>query len=90
MSLCLDYVENEKGLLPIELVRLSETAVKYTAEQAEAQAKGVSENRLQNIVITLDKIKLALRQPSQPESPPLVLAAAKDVVDYLWNGMGLA
>lgn len=32
---------------------------------------GVSENRLQNIVITLDKVKRYLRQPGQPLRPPL-------------------
>lgn len=87
MSLCLGYVEKEKCLLPKELVKLSETSIKYTFEQAEAQAKGVSENRLQNIVITLDKLKLALRQPCQPESPPLAIVPDKEVIDYLWNGM---
>lgn len=48
---------------------------------------GVSENRIQNIVITLDKIRLALRQPSQPEAPPLMLLAEEDVVEYLWQGI---
>ncbi len=31
----------------------------------------MSENRLQNIVITLDKVKRYLRQPGQPLRPPL-------------------
>ena len=41
---------------------------------------GVSDNRLQNVVITLDKVKLCLERPGQPPaltSSPLTL--------MLWN-----
>ena len=31
---------------------------------------GVSDNRLQNVVITLDKVKLCLERPGQPPPPP--------------------
>jgi len=30
---------------------------------------GVSDNRLQNVVITLDKVKLCLERPGQPPPP---------------------
>ena len=30
-----------------------------------AEAKGVASNRLQNVVITLDKVKMVLQQPGQ-------------------------
>ena len=34
---------------------------------------GVSDNRLQNVVITLDKVKLCLERPGQPP-PPLQMS----------------
>lgn len=40
---------------------------------------GVAENRLQNIVITLDKVKRFLRQPGQPLGPPLQLLSDEEV-----------
>lgn len=40
---------------------------------------GVAENRLQNIVITLDKVKRFLRQPGQPLGPPLQLLSDDEV-----------
>ncbi|GMH38444.1 hypothetical protein BSKO_06328 [Bryopsis sp. KO-2023] len=86
VALCLEYVEKERTQLPAELLRLPANLAQYTPEQAEAQAKGVSENRLQNIVITLDKIKLSLRQPGQPSGPPLIFLSETEVIDYLWKG----
>ncbi len=48
---------------------------------------GVSNNRLQNIVITLDKVKLCLNKPGQCQRAPLRLLSEAEVVDYLWSGL---
>jgi hypothetical protein len=40
----------------------------YTIERATAEAVGVELNRLQNIVITLDKVKHCLNVPDQVRS----------------------
>ena len=47
---------------------------------------GVSDNRLQNIVITLDKIKLCLHKSGNTCKPPLRLLSDEEVIDYLWTG----
>ena len=52
-----------------------------------SSAAGVCDNRLQNVVITLDKIKMFLGKPGQPHNPPLRLLSSAEVLDYLWMGM---
>jgi len=47
---------------------------------------GVSDNRLQNVVITLDKVKLCLGKPGQPQEAPLALMDDKEIVHFLWTG----
>jgi len=46
---------------------------------------GVSDNRLQNVVITLDKVKLCMEQ-GQCREPPLRLLADAEVAEHLWTG----
>ena len=53
-----------------------------------AEAKGVTANRLQNIVITLDKVKRVLEAAEQPQGPCLELLSEAQVLDHLWNGAG--
>ena len=48
---------------------------------------GVSDNRLQNIVITLDKIKLCLHKSGNTCKPPLRLLSDEEVIEYLWTGV---
>lgn len=43
-------------------------------------------NRVQNILITMDKVKLCLRVPGQTCSPPLRLLTDAEVVAHLWSG----
>ena len=62
-ALIMEYVETEQALLPQELLALRPPYATYTAASAAAEAKGVSDNRLQNVVITLDKVKLCLERP---------------------------
>ena len=40
---------------------------------------------MQNLVITLEKLKYFLRQPNQKQNPPLRVLTPKEVVDILWN-----
>ena len=47
---------------------------------------GVSDNRVQNVVITLDKVKLTLSRPDQCQRPPLRLLNTEEVTEYLWTG----
>ena len=62
-ALIMEYVESEQALLPQELLALRPPYATYTPASAAAEAKGVSDNRLQNVVITLDKVKLCLERP---------------------------
>ena len=47
---------------------------------------GVSDNRVQNVVITLDKVKLTLSRPEQCRRAPLRLLDSEEVTEYLWTG----
>jgi hypothetical protein len=47
---------------------------------------GVSDNRLQNVVITLDKIKLCLQKSGNTCKPPLRLLSDAEATEYLWTG----
>ena len=47
---------------------------------------GVSDNRVQNVAITLDKARLVLQQPGQSQQPPLRLCSDEEVMDHLWSG----
>lgn len=46
---------------------------------------GVSDSRLQNVVITLDKVKLCMQQ-GQCCDPPLRFLSDAEVVEHLWSG----
>lgn len=77
-ALIMEYVETEQALLPQELLALRPPYATYTPASAAAEAKGVSDNRLQNVVITLDKVKLCLERPgshSYPKACALLLIA---------------
>ena len=125
-ALVLEFVEEEQGLLPAQLLALPRNLAAYTPASAAAEAKGaelpsavlcqptfpreacnwpswactcpdrrwrgcaacvgVSDNRLQNIVITLDKVKLCLHKSGNTCKPPLRLLSDEEVTDYLWTG----
>ena len=73
-ALIMEYVETEQALLPRELLALRPPYATYTPASAAAEAKGVSDNRLQNVVITLDKVKLCLERPGTSATAPALLA----------------
>jgi hypothetical protein len=82
-ALTLLYIEEEKAALPSALYAARELG--YTPEGAAEQARGVAENRLQNLIITLDKVKHVLRQPGQPQGPPLRLLSEAETAAALWS-----
>lgn len=75
-ALIMEYVETEQALLPQELLSLRPPYATYTPASAAAEAKGVSDNRLQNVVITLDKVKLCLERSGTSASASALLACA--------------
>ena len=82
-ALVLEYIEDEKNELPAELCALPRFP--YSPEQAAEKARGVAETRLQNLAITLDKVKHFLRQPGQPLGPPLRLLNDAETAEVLWT-----
>ena len=81
-SLICEYLEAEETCLREELL----TMKRYDEVTASAEAKGVIMNRVQNIVITLDKIRMVLKQPTQTTEPPLRRMTDSQVASHLWNG----
>lgn len=84
-ALVLEFVELERQLLPAQLLALQLRA-RYTPLAAAAEAKGVSDNRLQNIAITLDKVRLCMQHPGQPQKPPLRLLSDEEAKQHVWSG----
>ena len=85
-ALTLEYVDLERALLPDALLEQPLDGIAYDAAFASATAAGVVATRLQNIIITLDKIKYVLRQPGQCRAPFLRPLTEEEVVDHLWSG----
>ncbi|GIL69137.1 hypothetical protein Vretifemale_124 [Volvox reticuliferus] len=85
-ALVLEYVELERKELPKVLMRLPPQLAKYTQESAEIEAEAIAQNRVQQIVITLDKVKHVLRQPGQLQAAPMRLLTEAEMVAHLWSG----
>ncbi|KAK9817177.1 hypothetical protein WJX72_010690 [[Myrmecia] bisecta] len=85
-ALILEYVEEEEARLPNELLAVKPPLAFYTPASAAAEAKGVRDNRIQNVVITLDKVKMCLQKPDQPLGPPLRMLSDDAVQEHLWTG----
>ena len=86
-ALIMEYVETEQAMLPLELLALRPPYATYTPASAAAEAKGVSDNRLQNVVITLDKVKLCLERPGSHSYLRLCLCTAAHCMFrvFLWR-----
>lgn len=41
---------------------------------------------MQNIVITIDKVRMCLKQDCQPKGPPLVPLTQAETLQHLWTG----
>ena len=85
-ALVLEYVELEKELLPEALMEKPLDGIVYDRGFAEATAAGVVATRVQNLVITLDKIKYVLRQEGQCREPFLRTIGEEEIIEHLWDG----
>ncbi len=84
-ALICEYLELEEACLKDELLN-RDPYKSYTEATAAAEAKGVVANRVQNIAITLDKVRMFLSQPGQPTEPVLKSLTEDQIVDHLWRG----
>jgi len=85
-SLICEYLEMEEQCLRRDFLEKEPYKGRYTEAAAAAEAKGVIANRVQNIAITLDKVKMFLKQPNQTLDAPLRVMSQQEIVDHLWNG----
>lgn len=94
------FINFERTKLPAEILKHNlEEKKKYCAEislemeksDAEVQAEGVYNQRLQNLALTLDKVRYVLRcvfgNPKEAP-PPLQKLSPEEMVSVLWNGKG--
>ena len=84
-ALICEYLDEEEACLRDELLNRDPFKA-YTEATAAAEAKGVVANRVQNIAITLDKVRTFLSQPDQPEDPVLRPLTDDEYIDHLWRG----
>lgn len=94
------FINFERTKLPEEILRHNlEEKRKYYAEisvemektDAEIQAEGVYNQRLQNLALTLDKVRYVLRcvfGDPKTAPPPLQKLSAQEMVSAVWNGEG--
>lgn len=75
---------HEKRSLPEYLLKEQEYV--YTEESAEITAHGVYMNRLQSIVVVLDKVRYLLNRPGQLADPPLHWLEGSEVIHHVWKG----
>lgn len=92
-ALVLEFIEYEYQQLPNALIKkakeMPDLQLVYgnDEESAVVESQGVLANRLQNLVVTLDKAKYFLRnQPPEMRGPPLRYLTDKEVVEQLWLG----
>ncbi|XP_021746148.1 histone-lysine N-methyltransferase ATXR3-like [Chenopodium quinoa] len=94
------FINFERTKLPAEILRHNlEEKKKYCQEislemeksDAEVQAEGVYNQRLQNLALTLDKVRYVLRcvfgNPKEAP-PPLQKLSPEEMVSVLWSGEG--
>ncbi|CAM6122763.1 unnamed protein product [Calypogeia fissa] len=88
------FMNVEKTLLPAELLKDLELKVQQgmvegcTEENAEITTEGVYNQRLQNLAITLDKVRHILTKTYKNPSlapPPLRMLDKKDIVQLIWK-----
>ena len=82
-----------KGALPRLLLcsqrqfpRVSKCADEVAGRPLGFPAAGVSDNRVQNVVITLDKVKLCIQKSGNTAKPPLRMLSDSEATEYLWTG----
>ena len=84
-ALVLEYVELEKELPPEALMEKPLDGIVYD-RGCGSHRRGVVATRVQNLVITLDKIKYVLRQEGQCREPFLRTIGEEEIIEHLWDG----
>ncbi|KAK3277147.1 hypothetical protein CYMTET_14822, partial [Cymbomonas tetramitiformis] len=89
-ALILRFIEGEQAELPGLLLKESVPGrpdiALHNDESAKGEAKGVSDSRLQNLVITLNKLAYVFSEDGQPSNAPLQSMDEDAVVRYLVTG----
>merc|ERR1711871_375913 len=85
LSYTLQYIEEEEKILPDSLVA-KYPHIYRSLEQAKIEAQGVRDQRIQNLAITVDKVKLILLQQGEDTHPPLRPLTERERIDHLWTG----
>ncbi|CAN8232020.1 unnamed protein product [Cochlearia groenlandica] len=92
------FINLERIKLPEEILKhnleekrkyFSEIQLDVEKSDAEVQAEGVYNQRLQNLAVTLDKVRYVMRQVFEdPKNapPPLERLAPEETVSFIWNG----
>jgi hypothetical protein len=94
------FINFERTKLPEEILKHNlEEKRKYFSDihldveksDAEVQAEGVYNQRLQNLAVTLDKVRYVMRHVfGDPKNapPPLERLTPEETVSFVWNGDG--
>ncbi|CAN0914646.1 Histone-lysine N-methyltransferase ATXR3 [Linum grandiflorum] len=94
------FINLERTKLPEEILKHNlEEKKKYSSEicldversDAEVQAEGVYNQRLQNLAVTLDKVRYVMRcifGDPKKAPPPLERLSPEETVSVLWKGEG--
>ncbi|KAI9177723.1 hypothetical protein LWI28_018482 [Acer negundo] len=92
------FINLERTKLPEEILRhnveekskyFSDICVEVEKSDAEVQAEGVYNQRLQNLAITLDKVRYVMRcvfDDPKKAPPPLEKLSPEETVSFLWKG----
>ncbi|GMN58057.1 hypothetical protein TIFTF001_027145 [Ficus carica] len=94
------FINFERTKLPEEILShnleekrkyFSDICLEVEKSDAEVQAEGVYNQRLQNLAVTLDKVRYVIRcifGDPKNAPPPLERLGPEEVVSFLWNGEG--
>eukprot|EP01083_Nonionella_stella_P276925 941403_1 len=87
VALAIEFIELEKSMLPEALVSQKDDDEVYTPESAALEAHGVAEVRLQNVAITIDRVKhFLIRDSSKSGTSRNTLGNGKATSKNLSNG----
>ncbi|CAI0550498.1 unnamed protein product [Linum tenue] len=94
------FINLERTKLPQEILKhnleekkkyYSEISLDVERSDAEVQAEGVYNQRLQNVAITLDKVRYVMKSiygDPKKAPPPLERLCPEEIVSVLWKGEG--
>ncbi|XP_074355516.1 histone-lysine N-methyltransferase ATXR3-like isoform X1 [Apium graveolens] len=94
------FINSERLKLPAEILRhnldekkkyFSDYILEVEKTDAEVQAEGVYNQRLQNLALTLDKVRYVMRcvfGDPKKAPPPLERLNPEEAVSYVWKGEG--